>query len=234
MRHNGTKKLETDRLLLRRIYKEDALEMYNGFINQEGFLYYLNKEKRTLEEEISSLEMIDEKNKNEDYYNWVITLKDTGKIIGMIVLNLEEVNECVEATYAIDERYCNNCGQNNEGYVERKPIEKVEIYHQQPNNTTYSQPQPTYHQTNIYQQTNSPVTKPGSGVTTAAKVFMIIGTVLMAISTYLIGLAWCIPMCIYYFNRVKDGQPIGTGFKVCSLLFVSLLGGILMLCDKDH
>ena len=27
-----------------------------------------------------------------------------------------------------DERYCNKCGQNNEGYVERKPIEKVEIY----------------------------------------------------------------------------------------------------------
>ena len=81
MRHNGTKKLETDRLLLRRIYKEDALEIYNGFINQERFLYYLNKEKRTLEEEISSLEMIDEKNKKEDYYNWVITLKDTGKII---------------------------------------------------------------------------------------------------------------------------------------------------------
>ena len=133
-----------------------------------------------------------------------------------------------------DERYCNKCGQNNEGYVERKPIEKVEIYHQQPNNTTYSQPQPTYNQTNIYQQTNYQVTKPDSGVTTAAKVFMIIGTVLMAISTYLIGLAWCIPMCIYYFNRVKDGQPIGTGFKVCSLLFVSLLGGILMLCDKDH
>ena len=97
MRHNGTKKLETDRLLLRRIYKEDAIEIYNGFINQERFLYYLNKEKRTLEE----------KNKNEDYYNWVITLKDTGKIIGMIVLKVEEVNECVEATYTIDERYCN-------------------------------------------------------------------------------------------------------------------------------
>ena len=108
MRHHRTKKLETDRLLLRRIYKEDALEIYNGFINQERFLYYLNKEKRTLEEEISSLEMIDEKNKKEDYYNWVITLKDTGKIIGMIVLKVEEVNECVEATYAIDERYCNN------------------------------------------------------------------------------------------------------------------------------
>ena len=88
------------------------------------------------------------------------------------------------------ERYCSKCGQNNEGYVERKPIERVEIYHQQPNNTTYSQPQTTYHQTNIYQQTTYQVSKPESGVTTAAKVFMIIGAVLMAISTYLIGLAW--------------------------------------------
>ena len=107
MRHKGTKTLETSRLLLRRIYKDDALEIYNGFINQEGFLYYLNKEKRTLEEEIASLEMIDEKNKRDDYYNWVITLKDTGKIIGMITLKVEEVNECVEATYVIDDRYCN-------------------------------------------------------------------------------------------------------------------------------
>ena len=133
-----------------------------------------------------------------------------------------------------NERYCSKCGQNNEGYVERKPIERVEIYHQQPNNNTYSQPQTTYHQTNIYQQTTYQVSKPESGVTTAAKVFMIIGAVLMAISTYLIGLAWCIPMCIYYFNSIKIGRPIGTGFKVCSLLFVSMIGGILMFCDKDH
>lgn len=108
MIHKGTKKLESSRLLLRRIYKEDALEIYNGFINQDGFLYYLNKEKRTLEEEISSLELIDEKNKSNDYYNWLITLKATGKIIGMIVLKTEDINECVEATYTIDENYSNN------------------------------------------------------------------------------------------------------------------------------
>lgn len=121
MRHKGSKELETNRLLLRRIYKEDALEIYNGFINQEKFLYYLNKEKRTLEEEISSLEMIDEKNKGDDYYNWVITLKDTGRIIGMIVLKVKEVNECVEATYAIDERYC------NKGYMS-EALERVIKY----------------------------------------------------------------------------------------------------------
>ena len=62
-----------------------------------------------------------------------------------------------------DERYCNKCGQNNEGYVERKPIEKVEIYHQ-PTNSTYSQPQTTYQQTNIYQQTTyQPQQKQESG-----------------------------------------------------------------------
>ena len=133
-----------------------------------------------------------------------------------------------------DERYCNNCGQNNEGYVERKPIEKVEIYHQPPNSSTYTQPQSTYQQTNIYQQNTYQVVPQQSGVTTAAKVFMVLGTILMALTTYLIGLAWCLPMTICYFNKVKNGQPIGTGFKICSLLFVSQIGGILMLCDKDH
>ena len=74
----------------------------------------------------------------------------------------------------------------------------------------------------------------GTGVSTAAKVFMIIGTVLMALYTFCIGLAWCLPLTISYCNKLKRGERIGTGFKVCSLLFVSLIGGILMLCDKDH
>lgn len=73
-----------------------------------------------------------------------------------------------------------------------------------------------------------------TGVSTAAKIFMIIGTVLMALYTFCIGLAWCLPLTISYCNKLKRGERIGTGFKVCSLLFVSLIGGILMLCDKDH
>ena len=73
-----------------------------------------------------------------------------------------------------------------------------------------------------------------SGTVTAAKVFMILGTVLMALCTYCIGLAWCLPMTIVYFNKIKRGEPIGTGFKVCSLLFVSMIAGILMLCDNNN
>ncbi len=73
-----------------------------------------------------------------------------------------------------------------------------------------------------------------SGITTAAKVFMILGTIITGITGYLIPLAWCIPMTVVYFKKLKNNQPIGTGFKVCSLLFVSLLAGIFMFCDKEH
>lgn len=73
-----------------------------------------------------------------------------------------------------------------------------------------------------------------SGLATAAKIFMILGTIVNAVSGFLIPLAWCIPMTISYCKKLKRGEPISTGFKVCSLLFVSLLGGILMLCDKDN
>ncbi|MBE6702768.1 MAG: hypothetical protein E7585_05090 [Ruminococcaceae bacterium] len=73
-----------------------------------------------------------------------------------------------------------------------------------------------------------------SSLTTAAKVLMIIGTVIMALYTFCVALAWCLPMTISYCNRVKNSKPIGVGFKVCALLFVSFVGGVLMLCDKDE
>ena len=73
-----------------------------------------------------------------------------------------------------------------------------------------------------------------SGLTIAVKVLMIIGTIFMSISTFGIGLLWCIPMLISYFNKIKNGKKISTGFKICSALFVSMLGGILMCTDKNH
>lgn len=71
-----------------------------------------------------------------------------------------------------------------------------------------------------------------SGLTLAAKVLMILGTVFMGVA--IIPLAWCIPMTVSYCRKIKNGEPVSIAFKVCSLLFVSLAGGILMLCDQDH
>ena len=38
---------------------------------------------------------------------------------------------------------------------------------------------------------------------------------------------------VAFFNKANKGEPIGTGFKICSLLFVNTIAGILMLCDKN-
>lgn len=105
MIHKGTKVLESDRLILRQFREDDALEIYNGFVNQEEFLYYANKKRRTLEEEKKSLLNIDKKYENKDYYNWLITRKEDNKIIGSINLNVHEINEMVEFNYVIDNRY---------------------------------------------------------------------------------------------------------------------------------
>ena len=71
-----------------------------------------------------------------------------------------------------------------------------------------------------------------STLKTIAKVFMIISTVILGF--YIIPLAWCLPMTITYCNKIKNGEPVSTGFKICALLFVNTLAGILMLCDKEQ
>lgn len=78
---------------------------------------------------------------------------------------------------------------------------------------------------------NGVSTSNDSTLKTVAKVFMVIGTVVMGIA--IIPLLWCVPMTISYFNKTKRGEPVSVGFKVCTLLFVNMIAGILMLCDKD-
>ena len=73
--------------------------------------------------------------------------------------------------------------------------------------------------------------KKESGFKIAAKILMIVGTVIMGFG--IIPLAWCIPMTVSYCNKIKNNQPVSVGFKICSLLFVSLLGGIFMFCDNE-
>jgi len=66
-----------------------------------------------------------------------------------------------------------------------------------------------------------------NGLQTTAFVFMIIATV--CVGWCLIPLIWCIPMCVHYY---REHDTCSTSFKVCTLIFVSLIGGILMLCDN--
>ena len=63
------------------------------------------------------------------------------------------------------------------------------------------------------------------------KIFMVLSCVLGAFA--IIPLAWCIPMTVITFKKLNAGEKLSTGFKVCSLIFVSLVAGIIMLCSDD-
>ena len=71
-----------------------------------------------------------------------------------------------------------------------------------------------------------------SGSITAIKVFLIIGCIVNALLFMFIALAWCIPMTVVVFKTYNRGCDVSTGMKVCTLLFVNLVAGIIMLCIK--
>lgn len=70
-----------------------------------------------------------------------------------------------------------------------------------------------------------------SGLLSVAYVFMIISCV--CIGWTLIPLAWLIPMTVKINRRRKTNEPLSVGFKICTLLFGSLISGILLLCDAE-
>ena len=69
-------------------------------------------------------------------------------------------------------------------------------------------------------------------IRTVAKVFMIISTVIAGFA--IIPLCWMIPMTVHYFNVTERGEKATATFAVCTLLFCSLVAGILMLVDDDR
>lgn len=116
------------------------------------------------------------------------------------------------------ERYCSACGQNNDGYVETKTIERVEIYQKPVPPPTYSQPQPTYHQTNIYQQhTYQPPKQESGALAICALVFSILGGWLGLVLS-IIGL------CTYTTPEHRTKCKIGLGFVIGWFVFGLLIG----------
>ena len=77
---------------------------------------------------------------------------------------------------------------------------------------------------------NQPVAE-SNGLQTAAKVFLILSCI--SVGIFLVPLIWMLPMTISYFNACKEGRSVSTGFKICTLLFVNMIAGILMLVDGE-
>ena len=55
---------------------------------------------------------------------------------------------------------------------------------------------------------------------------------LVAAAILIIPLAWMIPMCVRSWGIYKGTKPNTVAFGVCTLIFLSLIGGILLLISK--
>ncbi len=125
--------------------------------------------------------------------------------------------------------FCKHCGRTL-----RQPEATTTTQQTSVDNTT-----PTIN-INVQNQTAAPVStadlyprESNSGLLQAAFIINLITTILAAV--LIIPLAWCIPMTVHSYGIYKGTKPNTTGFGVCTLLFVSIISGILMLvADKDQ
>ena len=62
--------------------------------------------------------------------------------------------------------------------------------------------------------------------------YLLISLAIMAILFVEAVEAICV--AVIYCRRIYDGDFIGTGFKIYTLLLVNPIAGILMLCDSAH
>jgi len=76
--------LETERLYLRRVEKEDVNEIFDLRSDKETMKYIPRPLVKTEEEALAHIAMIDEKIETNEGINWAITLKNHSKLIGLI------------------------------------------------------------------------------------------------------------------------------------------------------
>ena len=114
-------------------------------------------------------------------------------------------------------QFCPKCGANQDFADPFNQNNNNQNFNQQSNNN-YRRPEPGSYSANLK---------------SVALIFMILGTIVNTLLA-LIPLAWCLPMTLHYNQCIKEGRPVSVAFKVCSLIFCSLIAGILMLCDNDN
>ncbi|MDE5696209.1 MAG: GNAT family N-acetyltransferase [Lachnospiraceae bacterium] len=108
MKHCGTQRLETDRLVLRRYVNEDVAAMYQNWASDQDVTKFLTWPAHS-GKEVSQYVIEDwvSQYANENYYHWAIVLKDNGdEPIGDIaVVNMKENISMVHIGYCIGRRW---------------------------------------------------------------------------------------------------------------------------------
>jgi len=72
-----------------------------------------------------------------------------------------------------------------------------------------------------------------SGIDPSIVMGAYIGACIVIAACFTLPLAWAIPMTVHVFKADREGKPLSTAFKVCTLIFVSIIPGILLLCRTE-
>ena len=107
MRHKGTVRIETERLILRRFTLGDSNDMFENWANDDEVTKYLTwpTHKDVKVSEYILKEWVGQYNSLK-YYQWCIELKNTKKAIGSIgVVDYNEAVSSVEIGYCIGRDY---------------------------------------------------------------------------------------------------------------------------------
>ena len=110
MRHQGTKRIETKRLILRRFQENDAESMFRNWTNSFEVTKYLTwkPHENNTETEVLLDKWIKESEKD-DFYQWAIELKEIHEPIGTIsVVGKDENIDMVEIGYCIGLKWWNH------------------------------------------------------------------------------------------------------------------------------
>jgi uncharacterized membrane protein YvbJ len=66
---------------------------------------------------------------------------------------------------------------------------------------------------------------------TIIKVFLVLGCIVAGFT--IIALAWYIPMTVSIFHSLNEHRKVSVGMKVCTLIFIGVVPGILLLCSDN-
>ena len=107
MKHLGTIKLETDRLILRRFTMDDAMDMYRNWASDPEVTKFLTwKTYESPETADTILKIWVESYVQPDFYQWAIELKEIGQPVGSIsVVRLNNKVESAEIGYCIGRKW---------------------------------------------------------------------------------------------------------------------------------
>ncbi len=108
LRHSGTIRIESERLLLRRFCLEDASAMYYNWTNDPEVSCFMRwQPHKTVRESRDMLQKWVSQYSNPAFYQWGIEQKSDGSLVGAIGLyTVNEGDLCAEVGYCVGSRYC--------------------------------------------------------------------------------------------------------------------------------